>query len=54
MTPDEREETSEAARTPYELAQYLATAQYKTFKDMSAIELEDMRIPGARHPLSLP
>ncbi|KAL1755343.1 U3-containing 90S pre-ribosomal complex subunit-domain containing protein [Schizophyllum commune] len=47
MIPDEREETSVAARTPYELAQYLATAQSKTFKDMSAIELEDMRIPEA-------
>ncbi|TRM61741.1 U3-containing 90S pre-ribosomal complex subunit-domain containing protein [Schizophyllum amplum] len=41
----ESEDTSVAAASPYDLAQYLAGIQSKTFKDMSALELEDMRIP---------
>ncbi|KIY51088.1 hypothetical protein FISHEDRAFT_38204 [Fistulina hepatica ATCC 64428] len=34
-----------AARTPIELAQYLSAMQAKTFTKMSALELEDLRIP---------
>lgn len=34
------------AQSPEDLEEYLATAQKKSFKDMSDIELDDIRIPG--------
>ncbi|RXW15870.1 hypothetical protein EST38_g9983 [Candolleomyces aberdarensis] len=35
-----------AAQSPEDLEEYLATAQKKSFKDMSDFELDDIRIPG--------
>ncbi|KAF7304715.1 Protein cms1 [Mycena kentingensis (nom. inval.)] len=35
-----------SARSPYELAEYLLSMQAKTSNKMSAIELEDLRIPA--------
>lgn len=39
-------EESVTAHSPHDLSNYLASMQAKTFTDMSALELDDMRIPG--------
>lgn len=41
------EPMSIAAQSPAMLAEYLSSKQAKTFSKMTAIELEDMQIPGA-------
>lgn len=38
-----------AAQSPLELSAYIASFQAKTFSKLSAIELDDMQIPGKGH-----
>ena len=42
------EPESIAAQSPTLLADYLAKYQMKTFSKLSAVELEDIRIPGTQ------
>ena len=35
-----------AAQSPHDLSAYLASMQAKSFPKLSALELEDLRIPG--------
>ena len=42
-----------AAQSPEDLEAYLATAQKKSFIDMSDFELDDIRIPGRPSLVSL-
>lgn len=46
-TTGSKEPQSVATNAPAALEQYLAEMQAKTFSDLSAIELDDRRIPGA-------
>jgi len=41
-------EGSITAQAPTELADYLASMQSKTFTKLSAIEMDDLRIPGMK------